>query len=84
MRPVPRRRARTRAGAAVFCAVAFAVLATLSGGPLGLGALARFGPVWWQTGAATLGWVALVAVPVAVLVRGWRCWLEQRRAEPVG
>ncbi|WP_405587647.1 DUF6350 family protein [Streptomyces sp. NBC_01092] len=80
----PGRTAVTAVLAAVFCAVAFAVLATLSGGPLGLGALARFGPVWWQTGAATLGWVALVAVPVAVLVRGWRCWWEQRHAEPVG
>ncbi|MFC5215415.1 DUF6350 family protein [Streptomyces coerulescens] len=68
---------------AVFCALAVAVLATLSGGPLGVGALAQFGPVWWQTGFATLGWVALVAVPVAVLVRGWRCWTGRHRAEPV-
>ncbi|MFC8240861.1 cell division protein PerM [Streptomyces chartreusis] len=69
--------------AAGFCALAVAVLATLSGGPLGVGALARFGPVWWQAGAATLGWVALVAVPVAVLVRGWRCWTGRHHAEPV-
>ncbi|MGW4871325.1 cell division protein PerM [Streptomyces chartreusis] len=70
--------------AAGFCALAVAVLATLSGGPLGVGALARFGPVWWQAGAATLGWVALVAVPVAVLVRGWRCWTGRHGAGPVG
>ncbi|MFE7444976.1 DUF6350 family protein [Streptomyces chartreusis] len=69
--------------AAGFCALAVAVLATLSGGPLGVGALARFGPVWWQAGAATLGWVALVAVPVAVLVRGWRCWMGRHGAGPV-
>ncbi|WP_456154766.1 cell division protein PerM [Streptomyces chartreusis] len=69
--------------AAGFCALAVAVLATLSGGPLGVGALARFGPVWWQAGAATLGWVALVAVPVAVLVRGWRCWTGRHGAGPV-
>ncbi|WP_443048533.1 cell division protein PerM [Streptomyces sp. HUAS 31] len=69
--------------AAGFCALAVAVLATLSGGPLGVGALARFGPVWWQAGAATLGWAALVAVPVAVLVRGWRCWMGRHHAGPV-
>ncbi|WP_063807374.1 DUF6350 family protein [Streptomyces caeruleatus] len=59
--------------AAVFCAAVVAVLAALSGGPLGRGVLAQFGPVWWQVGAATLGWVTAVAVPVAVAVRGWRC-----------
>ncbi|MCF1600576.1 cell division protein PerM, partial [Streptomyces muensis] len=59
--------------AAVFCAAVIAVLAALSGGPLGRGVLAEFGPVWWQVGAATLAWVAVVAVPVAVVVRGWRC-----------
>ncbi len=59
--------------AAVFCAAVVAVLAALSGGPLGRGVLAQFGPVWWQVGAATLAWVAVVAVPVAVVVRGWRC-----------
>ncbi|WP_435840309.1 cell division protein PerM [Streptomyces chartreusis] len=69
--------------AAGFCGLAVAVLATLSGGPLGVGALARFGPVWWQAGAATLGWGALVAVPVAVLVRGWRCWTGRHHAGPV-
>ncbi|MET9971567.1 DUF6350 family protein, partial [Streptomyces sp. NPDC006356] len=59
--------------AAVFCAAVVAVLAALSGGPLGRGVLAQFGPVWWQVGAATLAWVAVVSVPVAVVVRGWQC-----------
>ncbi|WP_256333223.1 DUF6350 family protein [Streptomyces sp. cf386] len=67
------RTAVVAAQASVLCGVVFAVLAALSGGPLGVGALARFGPVWWQVGAATLGWVGVVAVPVAVLVRAWRC-----------
>ncbi|WP_228472627.1 cell division protein PerM [Streptomyces cyaneochromogenes] len=67
------RTAGVAAQAAVVCGVVFAALAALSGGPLGVGALARFGPVWWQVGGATLGWVLVVAVPVAVLVRAWRC-----------
>nr|WP_234439742.1 DUF6350 family protein [Streptomyces bicolor] len=67
------RTAGVAAQAAVLCGVTFAVLAALSGGPLGVGRLAQFGPVWWQVGAATLGWVVVVAVPVAVVVRAWRC-----------
>ncbi|MFE5599482.1 DUF6350 family protein [Streptomyces coelicoflavus] len=59
--------------AAVLCAVLVALLAAFAGGPLGSAALARFGPVWWQAGGATLGWIGVVAVPVAVVVRGWRC-----------
>ncbi|WP_234438050.1 DUF6350 family protein, partial [Streptomyces viridochromogenes] len=59
--------------AALLCAVTVALLAALSGGPLGRGVLAEFGPVWWQVGAATLAWVVVMAVPVAVVVRGWRC-----------
>ncbi|MFJ8634431.1 DUF6350 family protein [Streptomyces sp. NPDC093568] len=73
----PARTAVTAVLAAGFCAVAVAALATLSGGPLGVGALARFGPVWWQTAAAALVWVAVVAVPVALLARGFRCWAGQ-------
>ncbi|MFF5482625.1 DUF6350 family protein [Streptomyces sp. NPDC012935] len=67
--------------AAVFCAVVVAELAALSGGPLGRGALAEFGPVWWQVGAAALGWVSVVAVPVAVVVRGWRCHMGRRAGQ---
>ncbi|MER5212305.1 DUF6350 family protein [Streptomyces sp. NPDC002838] len=59
--------------AALLCAGLVAVLAALAGGPLGVGALARFGPVWWEVGGAALLWVAVLAVPVAVGVRGWRC-----------
>lgn len=68
-------RGRTAANAtlaAVLCAVVLALLAELSGGPLGAAALARFGPVWWQTGPATLVWIAAVAVPTAVGLRAWR------------
>jgi hypothetical protein len=68
-------RGRTALGAllaAGLCAVALAVLAGLAGGPLGAGRLARFGPVWWQTGAAGLLWTAVVGVPAALGVRWWR------------
>ncbi|WP_424878523.1 DUF6350 family protein [Streptomyces sp. SLBN-8D4] len=58
--------------AAVLCAGAVAVLAALAGGPLGVGVLARFGPVWWQVGAAVVGWITAVGVPVALAVRAWR------------
>jgi len=49
------RTAATALLAAALCAVVLALLAELSGGPLGGAALARFGPVWWQTGGAALG-----------------------------
>ncbi|MFF3344476.1 DUF6350 family protein [Streptomyces sp. NPDC002779] len=69
-------RGRT-AGAAVLAAVlgaaAMAGLGAMAGGALGVAALAGFGPVWWQVGAAALAWGVLVAVPVAVAVRWWRC-----------
>ncbi len=58
--------------AAALCAGALAVLAALAGGPLGSGALAHVGPVWWQTGAATLAWTAAIAVPTALGLRAWR------------
>ncbi len=48
------------------------MLAALAGGPLGTDALAHVGPVWWQTGAATLAWTAAVAVPTALGLRAWR------------
>ncbi|MFC8099496.1 DUF6350 family protein [Streptomyces sp. NPDC057363] len=67
-----RRTAGAAALAAVLCAVLVALLAALAGGPLGGGVLARFGPVWWQAGGATLAWVGVVAVPVAVGARVWR------------
>lgn len=65
--------------AALLCAVAVALLAALAGGPLGVAALARFGPVWWLTGAAALAWVSLAAIPTAVGVRAWRCRERRER-----
>ncbi|MEU5073521.1 DUF6350 family protein [Streptomyces asoensis] len=59
--------------AGVGCAVLTGGLAGLSGGPLGVSALARFGPVWWQVAGAVALWTVGVGVPVAVVVRGWRC-----------
>lgn len=59
---------------AVLCAAALALFADLAGGPLGVSALARFGPVWWQTGGAAGVWTALFGMPVALVVRAWRLW----------
>ncbi|MFH8471379.1 DUF6350 family protein [Streptomyces sp. NPDC018000] len=59
---------------ALGCGVGTAVLAAAAGGPLGTRALAEFGPVWWQTGAAALVWTALLGVPGALLLRPW--WLR--------
>ncbi|MEU5364722.1 DUF6350 family protein [Streptomyces sp. NPDC005925] len=59
--------------AALLSAVLLAALAALAGGALGVGALARFGPVWWQVGAAGLSWITVTALPAALGVRAWRC-----------
>ncbi|MFH8442862.1 DUF6350 family protein [Streptomyces sp. NPDC018026] len=67
-----RRTAAAAFVAAVLCAVLVALLAAFAGGALGSAALARFGPVWWQAGGATLAWIGVVAVPVAVAARAWR------------
>ncbi|WP_216589999.1 cell division protein PerM [Streptomyces brasiliscabiei] len=66
--------------AALLCAMAFALLTLLSGGPLGLAALADFGPVWWRTGGATVAWVSAVGVPVALGAR-WARVRARKRAE---
>ncbi|MFJ9962483.1 cell division protein PerM [Streptomyces avermitilis] len=58
--------------AALLCGALLWTLAALAGGPLGVRTLARFGPVGWQVGGATVGWTALVGVPVAVGAWGWR------------
>ncbi|WP_328397390.1 DUF6350 family protein [Streptomyces sp. NBC_00390] len=58
--------------AAVGCAALTAVLTAAAGGPLGAGRLAAFGPVWWQTGLASLAWTAGIGVPTALGVRAWR------------
>ncbi|MEU9476395.1 DUF6350 family protein [Streptomyces sp. NPDC048191] len=57
---------------ATLCAAAFALLADLSGGRLGLSALARFGPAWWQAGGAAWAWTVLFGTPVALIARAWR------------
>ncbi|MEU5596510.1 DUF6350 family protein [Streptomyces sp. NPDC020298] len=68
----PARAAGTALLAAVLCGAVLAVLAKFAGGPLGVAALARFGPVWWQVGGAVPVWLGAVAVPVSVVVRWWR------------
>ncbi|MFJ5776762.1 DUF6350 family protein [Streptomyces sp. NPDC093094] len=68
-----RRTAEVTVLAVALCALAFAASAAFAGGPLGVSALARIGPVWWQAGVAALGWGVLVALPVALGVRAWRC-----------
>lgn len=67
------RTARAAGVACVLCAAVLAGLAALSGGPLGVSVLARFGPVWWQVGGAALAWLALAAIPTALAVRSRRC-----------
>ncbi len=68
----PGRTAAGAAVAAVLCGATTAALAALAGGPMGVAVLADFGPVWWQTGAAALAWTAVVGVPGALAMRGWR------------
>ncbi|WSD21606.1 DUF6350 family protein [Streptomyces phaeochromogenes] len=68
----PGRTAGNAALAALLCGLALAVLAALSGGPLGTHALADFGPVWWQTGPAAAGWTAVVGIPAALVLRALR------------
>lgn len=79
--------------AAALCAALVAVLSTLAGGSLGVAALARFGPVWWQTGGAALAWIAGGGIPTALMLRAWRCRergaktavrIGKPRVEPVG
>ena len=67
--------------AAVLCGLALAALAAVAGGPLGAHALAAFGPVWWRTGPAAAGWIAVVGVPLALALRAWRL-REPRVREP--
>ncbi|NUP03428.1 MAG: hypothetical protein HOW59_36445 [Nonomuraea sp.] len=78
------RTAGTAGLAAALCAVAVAVLAALAGGPLGVAALAWFGPVWWLTGTATLLWTATTAIPTALGLRAWRCRERRERGAAAG
>ncbi|MEX2969337.1 DUF6350 family protein [Streptomyces sp. C184] len=61
-----------------FCGAAMALLAGLSGGALGTGALSAFGPSWWRTGLAAAGWTALTGIPGAVVLRAWRRHVGRR------
>ncbi|MEU1497420.1 DUF6350 family protein [Streptomyces sp. NPDC005732] len=56
--------------AGVVCGLLMALLAGLAGGPLGVGALAHLGPVWWQVGGAVTVWTVGVGVPVGAAVPG--------------
>ncbi|MFE9117026.1 DUF6350 family protein [Streptomyces sp. NPDC007172] len=67
-----RETARAALLGAVLCGCALAGLAAVAGGPLGTGALAALGPVWWRTGGAALVWAAVVGVPAALGLRAWR------------
>ncbi|MET7722478.1 cell division protein PerM [Streptomyces mirabilis] len=60
--------------AAVRCGLVMAVLAGVAGGPLGVAALAHFGPVWWQVGGAVVVWTVGVGVPAGVGLWGWGLW----------
>ncbi|WP_328731669.1 DUF6350 family protein [Streptomyces caniferus] len=66
---------------ACLCGVVAAVLAGLSGGALGTGALADFGPSWWRTGLAAAGWTALTGLPGAIGLRAWHLRTARRRDE---
>ncbi|WP_331453175.1 cell division protein PerM [Streptomyces sp. SS162] len=66
------RTAGSAALAALLCGAATAGLAAAASGPLGVGRLVAFGPVWWQAGGAALAWTAVVGVPVALVLRLWR------------
>ncbi|MFD5663184.1 cell division protein PerM [Streptomyces hirsutus] len=68
----PGRTAGVAGLSAVLCAALLAMFAALAGGPMGVAALSRFGPVWWQSGGATLVWIGLVATVTALAVRTWR------------
>ncbi|KAB2587775.1 cell division protein PerM [Streptomyces arboris] len=68
----PRETALVTGLAALGCGAGTALLTAMAGGPLGSGALAAFGPVWWLTGPAALVWTAAIGVPAALLLRLWR------------
>lgn len=78
-----RRTAVTTFLAALLSAMAFALLALLSGGPLGVAALTDFGPVWWQAGGAAGAWVGVVGMPVALTARWWRVARARKAAAAI-
>lgn len=58
--------------AALLCALTLALLAELSGGPLGTSTLSRFGPLGLLTGPAAGLWLLLPGTPVTLTARAWR------------
>ncbi|MFE5157018.1 DUF6350 family protein [Streptomyces sp. NPDC056697] len=64
------------------CAAAMALLAGVSGGPLGIGILADLGPSWWRTGMITLAWTGVIGVPGAVVLRWYRLCVPTRASWP--
>ncbi|MFE2447990.1 DUF6350 family protein [Streptomyces sp. NPDC059426] len=64
------------------CAAAMALLAGVSGGPLGIGILADLGPSWWRTGMITLAWTGVIGVPGAVVLRWYRLCVPTRTSWP--
>ncbi|WHX20354.1 DUF6350 family protein [Streptomyces malaysiensis subsp. malaysiensis] len=68
--------------AAVGCAAAMALLAGVSGGPLGIGILADLGPSWWRTGLITLAWTGVIGVPGAMVLRWYRLCVPTRASWP--
>ncbi|MFD5989464.1 DUF6350 family protein [Streptomyces cyaneofuscatus] len=81
----PRETALVTGLAALGCGAGTALLTAVAGGPLGSGALAAFGPVWWLAGPAALAWTAGIGVPAALLLRLWRLrergWAWRRDAD---
>lgn len=65
--------------AALLLGAVAAGCAGLSGGALGVGRMAQLGPVPWQAGLAAAGWLAVVGVPGALLVRWWLLRAGERR-----
>nr|WP_237555159.1 DUF6350 family protein [Streptomyces sp. SID4948] len=72
------RTARVVAGTAVLLGILLATLAAWSGGSLGRARLAAFGPAWYLTALAALGWTVAVGFPVAFLRR----WGGALRTKP--
>ncbi|MFH8767950.1 DUF6350 family protein [Streptomyces sp. NPDC017958] len=64
---------------ALLCGAILALLAALAGGPLGVAAMAHFGPLWWQSGGAAALWLTVTGMPVALTVRAWRLWGRRAR-----
>jgi hypothetical protein len=63
-----RRTLRTVCAAALLHALVLALLAAWSGGPLGTGVLADFGPHWWSAGALAAAWTLTAGVPTALIL----------------